>query len=94
MSEQTENPKDLQDLMDQSYEDGVRAGLLRILNETVRQLGYSEETKMAFWIEEREAIKNKLKEVCAEFGKTNWPDDMYLPDVIENYLFKPLTDKT
>lgn len=39
---------------------------------------------------ERPAIVKALRELCVEFGDTNWPDDLPLVDVIHTHLTAPL----
>lgn len=44
---------------------------------------------------EREIKESKqlMREVCAEFGDNDWPDDLYLLDVLEKHLAKHLYAK-
>ena len=42
------------------------------------------------WIEEREETIIKLREICQDFGDNDWPDDLYLPDIIEKHLYNHL----
>lgn len=32
------------------------------------------------------ATVNALRDICREFGDNDWPDDLYLPDVIVKHL--------
>ncbi len=31
-----------------------------------------------------------LREACGEYGDNEWPDDLYLPDVIEKHLLRAI----
>jgi hypothetical protein len=73
------------------YEQGSRAAWASMLRECVKQLDYkSDEGSKAAWISEREAAVAMLRQVCAEFGDNDWPDDLHLADVIETHLWRNL----
>ncbi len=37
-------------------------------------------------------VRAQLRELCAEFGDNDWPDDLHLGDVIEKHLGRHLRD--
>lgn len=73
------------------YEQGSRSAWASMLRECVRELGYkSDEGSKAAWISEREAAVAMLRQVCAEHGDNDWPDDLHLADIIEKHLWRNL----
>ena len=70
-----------------AYIQGSRAAWLQMLRECLRNLSYSgNEAEAHDWILEREATVAALRELCAEHGDNDWPDDLHLADVINKHL--------
>lgn len=46
----------------------------------------ADEKELAALVAERQEAVVKLRDVCAEFGSNDWPDDLHLADVIDKYL--------
>lgn len=70
-----------------AYEHGNRAAWTRILTEARKQLGYEHsEARASRWIVERERAIAALREVCADFGDNEWPDNLDLGDIINKHL--------
>jgi hypothetical protein len=71
---------------------GYSAGLTGLLSEICRNLGYdgahAQDVKRVAWISERERTITALRAVCRDIGDNDWPDDLYLPDVIEKHLHR------
>lgn len=74
---------------EQSYMQGANAVWRNLLQQCVMHLelglGDEERDRLALLRERSEAIA-MLRRVCAEFGDNDWPDDGYLPDIIEKHL--------
>lgn len=72
---------------ERGYIEGKRRVYLNMLSEALRGLGYdSTEEKAAVWAQERSETVAMLRTMCEDFGDNDWPDDLYLPDVIEKHL--------
>lgn len=70
-----------------AYLQGQRAAWLSVLRKALHELGYDDAKVKAYgWIVEREEAVQKLRELCREHGDNEWPDDLYLADIIENHL--------
>lgn len=78
---------------DQHWNDGHRAAWRSLLSTALRELGYDgEEAARTRWILEREAAVAQLRQVCADHGDNDWPDNLHLADVIEKHLARHLPD--
>lgn len=78
---------------DKAYIRGNRDAWMQIYREAASQLGYdTAEGKLAALQEERERAVRALRAVCAKYGDNDWPDNAYLPDVIDKYLERPLDE--
>ena len=76
---------------EEAYEQGFRMATLRMMGTCRHMLGTDDaESKLAFLLEERELARVALKELCKEFGDADYPDNLYLPDVIEKRLGRSL----
>ncbi len=69
------------------YQLGSRAAWITMLRECLRHLGH-EATAAAHagWIIERAETIQALRQLCAEHGDNDWPDDLHLADVINKHL--------
>ncbi len=45
---------------------------------------------LAHAVEERQGAISKLRDLCAQFGDNDWPDELHLEDVIERHLARHL----
>lgn len=70
-----------------AYEAGSRRAWLLILGEALRNLGYEQDRLDAerLALERSDAIA-QLREICAKHGDNDWPDSLYLADVLEKHL--------
>lgn len=82
------------ELDEASYEEGSRMAWRSMLKTCCRELGYDDpEASKAAWIAEKEEIKSVLREVCTDFGDTDYTDNLHLVDVIEKHLHRHLVAK-
>lgn len=73
------------------YESGRRAAIVEMLSHCLRELDIDDPEKAKLnWVKERERTISMLRQVCTEFGDNDWPDNLYLPDVIEKYIWRNL----
>jgi hypothetical protein len=73
------------------YTDGQRAAYVDVLRHCCRELGVDDpEADKIRWIAQREMTVSMLRQVCEQHGDNDWPDDAYLPDVIEKHLWRHL----
>lgn len=78
---------------EKAYEQGAKATAVRLLLACARELGREDPLASAgILIAEREESVRALRELCKAHGSNTWPDDMYLPDVIEKHLGRHLVD--
>lgn len=64
---------------------------LDILSTCFRALDISDPNKAhKNWITERECLRSVLRDLCDEFGDNDWPDDLWMPDVVEKHLARHL----
>lgn len=79
---------------EQSYEIGRNRAYITIMMDCARALGFDgvEALNVArvCWIKERQAVVDALRDLCESFGDNDWPDELYLSDVIEKHLARPL----
>jgi len=79
------------DLSTEDYIRGKRAAILKVLNSCLRELGIDDPVTMqSKWIAEREETVAMLRQVCAEHGDNEWPDDLHLADVVDKHLWNHL----
>lgn len=66
---------------------GNRAAWTTLLSMALGQLSVDDpEAGRTRWILEREATVAALRQICEDHGDNDWPDNLYLPDVIEKHL--------
>jgi hypothetical protein len=75
------------------YENGVHDAFLTILRAILPHLPKGEEATKAELLAERQETIRALRNVCAYFGDNSWPDNLYIPDIIDKYLYTPLADR-
>lgn len=78
------------DIYEQGYTDGHKRAYLALLSTCLRELSDNPEAQGARWLKERAETILCLRALCREFGDNEWPDDLYLPDIIEKHLAKYL----
>ncbi len=82
---------------EQGYIEGRRRTLMNLLSHALKELrGFGPEDdpliKIAQLVKEREETVSKLREVCAEHGDNEWPENLHLADVIDKHLARHLGD--
>ena len=70
---------------EQAYVQGSQQAWLTMLHECLRHLGETERNAHGWMLERQEALQ-QLRSLCREFGDNEWPDDLYLPDIIDKHL--------
>lgn len=77
-----------------AYIAGHRAALARMLTLVAGELGKgTDAAAVAALHAERLRTIAVLRELCEEFGDSDWSDDLYLPDIIEKHLARHLRDR-
>ncbi len=74
---------------EQFYIRGSRMAWRLMLGQCMKHLGY-EKKKPAAWVLEREDAIAQLRDLCESFGNNDWPEELYLADIIEKHLAKHL----
>jgi hypothetical protein len=70
---------------------GRKSAYRSLLGEIARELGYeTTEGQVASLLAERLDAVRALRDVCADYGDNDWPDDLCLSDVIEKHLHRQL----
>lgn len=78
---------------EKAYTQGYNVAVAGILQWALRALDYRcDATQVAALASERVRVVAKLREVCAEHGDNDWPDELDLVDVIEKHLWRHLDD--
>ncbi len=78
---------------EKAYTQGYNVAVAGILQHAASLLGYQcDATTVARLAFERVRVVAKLREVCADHGDNDWPDDLDLCDVIEKHLRRHLAD--
>lgn len=69
------------------YMAGEKSAWLNMLKLCIKELGYSfsDATVMSL-ITERDAAIVALRDLCETNGDNDWPDDLYLADIIEKHV--------
>ena len=82
----------MDDKQEQAFADGEKRAYSSILRECLRNLGISDlrEVQQLELFAERQDTITALREVCEDFGSNDWPDNLYLSDVIRKHLTRPL----
>ena len=69
--------------------DGYSAAMYHVACFVHRHLSGSDRDVNRLLIERHEAIAS-LRELCADFGDNDWPDELTLGDIIEKHLARHL----
>jgi len=73
------------------YVEGRRSAYRSLLRECLSNLSETERSASAYAIERQETI-SVLRSLCAEHGDNDWPDNLYIPDIITKHL-EPYLDE-
>ncbi len=79
------------DQRDEAWTAGRKSMAASILQCCYHELDPNDKEKSVLLAERNQAVVI-LREVCGEYGDNDWPDELYLPDVIEKHLFRNLND--
>jgi hypothetical protein len=75
---------------ERGYITGTRAARQYTIRALLRELDPecddAPEVKLARLVVEREEALQHLRDLCAEFGDNDWPNDLHLADVIDKHL--------
>lgn len=78
------------DLKERAYLAGMQAAWRGIVQQGLRYLD-PKETAAGWETLERAATVAALRELCGTHGDNDWPDDLYLADVIDKHLARYLS---
>lgn len=72
-----------------AYLEGSRVAWASMLQECLKRLGMEGdiEEQCAALVAERVLTVSALRDVCAEHGDNDWPDELHLADVVEKHLY-------
>jgi hypothetical protein len=75
------------------YLAGQRRAWLEILRLCLRELGIYDDPVVgsARWVLERQETLQTLRRICTHFGDNDWPDTLYIPDILSNHVSPYLT---
>lgn len=76
---------------EKAYEDGRRSAYRSLMSECARELE-GDERRLAALVAERADAVRVLRDLCAEHGSNDWPDNLHLSDVIERHLGRYLPE--
>jgi hypothetical protein len=74
---------------ERAYSEGRKAAYTQIMLECMRRVGGESVDAVALLAERQGAIAT-LRDLCAEYGDNDWPDDLHLVDIIEKHLARHL----
>lgn len=76
------------------YRSGNRAAWVSMLDTCLHRLGaLPPHLHHARWTLEREEAIAILKQVCTEYGDTDWDASLHLADIIEKHLWRHLPER-
>lgn len=78
-------------MSEMDYSNGRNMALVGMLNHCLRELGDAAPDGARLLAERAQAVV-VLRKLCEEFGDNDWPEDLFLPDVIEKHLRPYLAD--
>jgi post-segregation antitoxin (ccd killing protein) len=80
---------------ERGYEEGYKAANVALLRTALQNLGAdSPEANAERWKVERAEAIAMLRRVCEDFGDNDWPDNLYLPDIIDKHLYRYLDEES
>ena len=91
MADDSLSPEQLHERLEQWDMDGQQAAYTRILDLVIRELRGDDLTREQLLSERAETLL-LLRRLCADSGDPNWPEDAYIPDVIEKHLLNPMLE--
>ncbi len=77
---------------DKAYANGRRAGISRILNLCLLELGYRDYSSERLQSEREQAVET-LRRACDRFGDNDWDPWLSLTDIIEKHLVRHLEER-
>lgn len=83
----TEDDRD--DAKEQGFIAGQQSVYESLLSQCISHLPAST-AELSSWRAERVAAIRLLREICAEYGDNDWPDDLHLEDILEKHLLRHL----
>ena len=78
---------------EKDYEAGRSAAYHRIMRICLSEVGMADFNFVRLGLERAETVA-KLRELCALIGDNDWPDNLYLPDVIEKHIIRHIENQT
>lgn len=80
--------------LEREYMRGNKRAYMSMLRECLRNLGVDDptETRRLAWVLERSAAIEQLRDLCGDFGDNDWPDELYLADIIDKHLGRHLRE--
>jgi hypothetical protein len=69
---------------EQAYLMGQQSVWLRLLEEALLRIDTPQ--PLARLRAERAATIALLRRLCRDYGDNTWPDDLYLPDILDNHI--------
>jgi hypothetical protein len=75
-----------QEEYERGYIEGERRAYLSVLRHVRSHFDHEGETKELNWLIERQEAVGVLRGLCAQFGDNDWPDNLYLYDVLTKHL--------
>jgi hypothetical protein len=80
---------------DRAYVRGRQAAYLEIFRTVAMELDFLKDeeqikSKLSHLLQERHFAIDALRTVCGMHGDNDWPDNLYLPDIIEKHLGRQL----
>lgn len=76
-----------------AWERGHRAAWRSILGTAIGQLGHTDDMTLEAMVAERADAIAALRSLCAEFGDTEWDDNLHLYDIIDKHLGRHLRER-
>jgi hypothetical protein len=74
-----------------AYIEGSRRAFIDMLQLCLQHLGVHDPVAGQHrWILERQEAISTLRQMCADYGDNDWPDDLHLADVLEKHLARYL----
>ena len=71
---------------EKAYERGYEMACEHIVTQCMARMSTWPERDKVTLLLERQAAIRMLRDLCAEHGDNDWPDDLYLEDIIEKHL--------
>lgn len=72
-----------------AWMEGYKAAARAMMRQAMTHLDGAERTEAQWKLERAETVA-MLRQVCGAYGDNEWPDNLYLPDVIDKHLARHL----